>query len=304
MKDLDLAGIYLQDIKNFIRAADSQNFSAVARENDITSSAVSKSITRLEQATNLILFTRNHGKIVLTPAGRHLRESLEGYIYRFEQAAAGAHSIQEGITRRLSVGIPNENEMQNLVDSFIMLREKHKNTDLSAGVYSFRELRSRLAEGSLDVVITSFFEHAAFDKTGGIRWKPVCTMPLCAFVPDTNPLSKKKTLSVGDLKAEKFVMYSPDSVPEYNRLIKELCEPFGFTPLIGKYSDNPGAFVTELIFGNCVFIGDELIKGIFPDSIKCYPLENTRSGSIIAWDAARESRIVKDFIRIFLNNQK
>ena len=297
MKNIDLSGIYLQDIKNFLLAAESQNFSSVAREYDITPSAVSKSIARIENATNLILFTRHQGKIRLTPAGRKFHEKLSDFTTAFENAAAEAHKTQEGITGRIAIGIPNENVMPELVRYIEKLRNIYKGLDITAGIYDFNTLKNKLQDGSLDVIFTSYFENTSFENTD-IRWKIISEMPLCVFVPSSNPLSKREHLTIGDLRTERFVVHSPSMVPGYMKLINELCESYGFTPLIGKYSDNLGSFIMDLVFGDGILIGDELLKSNFPDSVKCFPLEGTKSGSIVAWDSSREDNAIRDLIRI------
>lgn len=302
MKEIDLSGIYIQDIKNFMLAAQSQNFSVVAREYGITPSAVSKSISRLEIATDLILFTRHQGKIRLTPAGRKFMDSLADFTHIFESAASQAHRIQEGITASLTVGIPNQNVMPKLIACFRKLQEKYRNLDFSAGIYDFPTLKNRLMDGSLDVIFTSYFEHKSFENTD-IRWKVLSSMPLCVFVPESNPLSRKETLSVADLKTEKFIVHSPSMVPGYLKLISDLCEPYGFMPMIGKYTDSLSSFILALEFGNGILIGDELLKSSFTSSVKCFPLEGTVSGSIIAWDRNKEDNMLKDFIRVLLRQE-
>lgn len=303
MKDLDLAGIYIQDIKNFMSAAESQNFSSVAREYDITPSAVSKSIARIENATNLILFTRHQGKIRLTPAGKKFRDCLENFTSYFESAAAEAHKVQEGITGKISIGIPNENVLPRLMDYIRELKSKYERLDISAGIYDFSTLRNKLIDGSLDLIFTIYFEHRSFENTD-IKWKMLDEMPLCVFIPDSNPLSEKDRITVPDLRSQRFVMHSASMVPGYTKLINELCESYGFTPIIDKYSDNLGSFIMNLVFGEGVLIGDELLKSNFPESVKCFPLEGTKSGSIIAWDSSKEDKIIKELVGIILKSNK
>lgn len=301
MKGIDLAGIYIQDVNNFLMASDSQNFSAVAREYDITPSAVSKSISRIENATNLILFTRHQGKIRLTPAGKKLREQLTDYIKVFESAVGQAHLVQEGITGSLAIGVPNENVIPKLAVHIRELRKQYSGLDIHAGIYDFNTLRNRLMDGTLDIIITSYFEHSSFENPD-IKWKMVEEMPLCVFIPESNPLSRKEKVTMADLRSERFIVHSPSMVPGYLKLINELCRPYGFTPLISKYSDNLGSFIMNLVFGDGVLIGDELLANSFPDFVKCFPLEGTKSGSIIAWNASREDKVIREFVKIIRKN--
>ena len=303
MKDIDLAGIYLQDVKYFIQAAESLNFSLVARENAVTPSAVSKSIARIENATDLILFVRYQGKLRLTSAGRVLKEQLAGFTRDFEVAVSDAHKSQEGLIDSFSIGIPNENVMPELVACIKELKKIYPHIDVSAGIYDFATLNNKLQDGSLDLIFTSYFERDTFKNTN-IKWKTVKKMPLCVFIPESNQLYNKEKVSITDLKYEKFVVHSPSMVPGYIKLIKELCEQYGFVPMIDKYSANIGSFIMDLVFGNGVLIGDELIRSNFPDSIKCFPIEGTVSGNIVAWRNTEESRVMKDLINIIVRTNR
>lgn len=63
-------------IPTFLAAADSQNFSAAARQLGITSAAVSKNIRQLEQRLDMVLFARNTHFVMLTEEGMTLRDEV------------------------------------------------------------------------------------------------------------------------------------------------------------------------------------------------------------------------------------
>ncbi len=62
------------DLEVFVRVADSHNFSAAARELQITPKAVSQRIARLEAALGTTLFERNTRNLRITDEGREIAE--------------------------------------------------------------------------------------------------------------------------------------------------------------------------------------------------------------------------------------
>ena len=61
----------------FVRAAERRGFSAAARELDLTPSAVSKQITRLEDRLSARLFQRSTRRLILTQEGRAFYEPIK-----------------------------------------------------------------------------------------------------------------------------------------------------------------------------------------------------------------------------------
>jgi len=296
MKKIDLGGVYLQDVKNFLLAAELLNFSAVGRVEDITPSAVLKSIARLENATNLILFSKHSGKVRLTPAGKMLKEKLSAYISSFEDAVMESSYIQEGQNRGIKIGVPSENNMSDIFRNVYQLKQKLGNINVSVSVHDFPELRARILDGSLDVIFSVLFETDAFKNTD-VSWKLIKPVRLCIYVPDTNPLFSREQLSIANLKSEKFIIQSQSMTTGYLNLLFDLCKPYGFTPIIGKYAENLGSFVASLMFDEGILIGDELMTELFSENIKCFPIEGTKSGQIIAWNKTQASNLVQEFVK-------
>lgn len=297
MKEIDYSGIYLQDIKIFLLAADLQNYSLVGRMLGIAQSTVSKSIARLENQTQLILFVKKDRRITLTPAGETLKEALEGMMDIFDKAVSDAHLTQTGIDNQLRIGIPNETEIPQVLDIVTKIKKEYPDAGISVEVEDFATLRRKLIAGESHLIFTVLFETEALKKEN-IAWRQVSSSPLYVFLPESHPLASRKSVSVGDLRKEKFIVHSASMVPGYIKLLNELCEPYGFTPLIAKYTDNLGSFFTSLLFGDGILIGDDLIKNNFQTGIKCFPLKGTVSGKVIAWNKQKMNPLVKKFLKL------
>jgi len=297
MKEIDFAGVDIQDIQIFLAAADMLNFSAVGRALHLSQSTVSKSIARLERSTKLILFVKHSGRVHLTPAGHELQSSLTGVLGQIETAFADAHRIQACVEDRLRIGFPNPADTPQVLHHVQQVQKVFPQCQISVDVYDFATLRSKLLNDELDAIFTVLFEADALESAD-ISWKLLQAMPLCVFVPPQNPLAKKNSLSVADLKNEKFIIHSPSMVPGYIKLINDTCAPYGFTPIISKFTENFGSFVLALLMGEGIIVGDDLMSTNFPPEVRCYPLEGTTSGKILAWNQNNPSRCLQKLIRV------
>ena len=81
----------LKGIDVFVAVADSGSFSAAAERLNLTGSAVSKSVARLEERLGARLFNRTSRRLALTDAGRGLVERAT----RMQHRGIGARGQQQ-----------------------------------------------------------------------------------------------------------------------------------------------------------------------------------------------------------------
>lgn len=297
MKEVNLAGIDLQDIQIFLAAAEYLNYSAVGRMLRISQSTVSKSIARLEAGTNLILFFKHSGKVYLTPSGQELQHRLSNILAQFEAALTEAHRIQACEDERLRIGFPNPDDSSRILGYVQAVRQAFPGSQITAEIHDFQVLRAKLIANELDAIFTVLFELESL-KGRDVAWKVLQYLPLCVFVPEQNPLSQKEKLTFDDLRNERFIVHSPSMVPGYLKLLNETCAPYGFTPIISKYADNFGTFLMALLVGEGIIVGDELMASNFPPNVRCFPMEGTNSGKVLVWNKNNASKCLQHFIRV------
>lgn len=87
----------------FARVATLGSFSAAARELELTPSAVSKLISRLEDRLAVRLFQRTTRSLSLTDEGATFLESCQGILQDIEQAEAEVAALQSKVTGTLNI---------------------------------------------------------------------------------------------------------------------------------------------------------------------------------------------------------
>ena len=119
--------------------------------------------------------------------------------------------------------------------------------------------------------------------------------PLLVGMSMENPLCRKQTVSIGDLKSCEFIFVKFAAGEEYAKLLDKLCAAEGFSPTIGSYVENvDSAYLNTM--GNQVFVADRLYRQMQSNATVFRELVGTQSGLLAVWrkDAVP---VVANFIR-------
>lgn len=97
---------YLARLPLFIRVVKLGSFAAVARELDMTPSAVSKQIQRLESELSVRLFQRTTRKLVLTDDGQRFFDQAAALVEGLMRASDELKDSRANIAGRLKISVP------------------------------------------------------------------------------------------------------------------------------------------------------------------------------------------------------
>ncbi|MBQ9979983.1 MAG: LysR family transcriptional regulator [Oscillospiraceae bacterium] len=286
MSNVDFFSISMYQIQRFLAVAELSSFTKAAQKLNIAQPVISKSIAQLENNLELILFIRDKGTVRLTPAGRYLREFWGGILPVMEQSIEKAHTVQSGVMGQLTIGIHNIYDISPFFIPIVSrFREKYPLIKLYTKCYSFPDLRSRVNSGYIDLAFTSRFESDNIRVLESERFqvREVLEFPLRAIMLTTNPLAQKEKVSVSDLRYQRFIIHTPSKVPAYQRLIVDMCRPYGFVPMESEYVEDATSFVLSLSENDQVFVVDRAAKLEDSLPLKGYDLEGTKSGVSLIW---------------------
>lgn len=90
----------------FVRTVEAGSFSAAARELDVTPSAISKQIARLEQKLSVVLFSRTSRGLTLTEAGQEYYDHCARGIAEFRKAEEQIDALRAQPSGMLRVALP------------------------------------------------------------------------------------------------------------------------------------------------------------------------------------------------------
>lgn len=300
MKEINLSGVDLQNIKVFLSAAEHLSFTAAGNEHFLTQSTVSKTISSLEKTLGLDLFDREKGKISLTAAGQILNSRLQGLIREFETAVELADQAQNGSHQQLRIGIPSFIDFPQIVSFADDFKLRHPDIAVQIETQDLEDLRHKVIRGDLDIIFTLLFESDSL-PAANVGWILIEPMPAKLFVSKQNQLAHRRNVAVADLQMEKFIAFSPSLVPGYTRMLTDLCEASGFSPVFGRYVENQQSLLLALMLNEGVLIADDLFCPSNSRNIVGFELENTLSGKIMAWNRNPNHRHIRAFIDLVMH---
>ncbi|MGH8418689.1 MAG: LysR substrate-binding domain-containing protein [Pseudomonas sp.] len=204
----------LAQLRCFVTVATELNFRRAAERLNMTQPPLSRQIQLLEHHLGVELFTRSTRSVALTAAGRAFFIEAQNLLERAQQASLAARRFAEGDIGSVTISFVGSAVYEFLpkVIAEARLSQPHVKISLTEmNTYSQHEaLRAR----RIDLGIV----RAPLLQTG---YETECLVrePFVLAVPGSHPLANADAVSVQDLDAQPFLMYSHSAYPPFNELL-------------------------------------------------------------------------------------
>jgi DNA-binding transcriptional LysR family regulator len=221
-------GIELRQMRYFLAVAETQHFGRAATKLRMAQPNLSLQIRRTEQALGLALFIRTTRGVTLTPAGKFLASRAGSLQTSFDEAIHTAQRIAEGEEGVLSVGFIGSAMYGQLPFVLDRFRRRYPKVQVQLREMYAHEQQPLLLDGTLDV---GFIRDGA--PAEGLRMTPLSRETFHAVFPQSHRLAKERgPIAPEDLKAERFVLFSPRIARLAFERTLNVCTAAGFTPEI------------------------------------------------------------------------
>ena len=288
--------ITLLQIEYFIAVARHLNFTEAAKSLYVSQPSLSKQIAILEEEIDVQLFFRTKRNVRLTAAGMVLLKEMGGVIERIEFAIEKSKKPDLGENSTVTIGCLDAMDISTFLPEMIKkFKEKYPSVNLILERHSFRVLREKLINKTLDVIFTLSFE---LDDSLGILSDVVHKGNGYIVVNKSNPLASKNDLTLRDVKDENFVIISRDESPKGFDGIISICGKHGFTPKIVKQLPNIESLLLCVESGIGIALLDSHIRMHNSDNIKGFKIEDDFIEVIMAW----KKENMNTAIPLFTNN--
>lgn len=213
-------------IKTFLTVAKCMNFTEASYQLYTVQSAVSRTISGMEQELGYPLFARFHQDTRLTSAGLVLYEGLKKLYGQYQDLQREAERAYMQVTGTLAIGFL-EGQLLDPATQEILLVMEQNYPDVRTHIVrsSFGQLNQQLLNNQLDVIFTMDFAEEGVD---GVKYVPVQSFPHYLMIPKQNPLIRKTNLTLYDLRDETFIGIKPYDTPNLTPLLKASCRQAGF----------------------------------------------------------------------------
>ncbi|MFT4113943.1 LysR family transcriptional regulator [Silvibacterium sp.] len=203
-----------RNLRSFVAAAETLNFRAAARKVHLSQPALSKQIRQLEDETELMLFTREHARVRLTPAGAALLERARELLRAASAAVLEARQVQEGLQHPVTIGFVAQAAFEALPSLVERCRRAAPEAMLQYREMSSRAQFAALRERTIDVGLVQVGTAPAEFASA------VVARERFALVHSTrHRLGRAATVSLKDFHDEMLFLPEPEESPGIREVI-------------------------------------------------------------------------------------
>ncbi len=223
----------LKQLEQFVVIAETLSFREAARRLHISQPPLSVSVRKLEEELGQKLFDRSRRGVELTEVGAAVLTHARRVLFHADQFRRSAALAAEGQIGTLNVSFVGSATIQLLPRTIVQLRATHPMVGLRLVESGSNAIMEALRQGSIDVgivrlpvpghpsVMTSLIEREEY---------------VAAF-PMAHPLAGKSTLSLADLRDERFILPARSELSAAHLSIMFVCQQAGFVPNIVQECD-------------------------------------------------------------------
>ena len=184
----------------------------------------------MEQELGFALFARSRRSVKLTEAGQFLFDRLQNLPDQLDEIFEQARSLARKGEAALSIGVLEGQDVNRVLsDRLKRVAAIYPQLQINLERNSYQNLRSGLRSGHYDLIITLSFDvedEADFQTFSLYQKSPAIAMH------KSHPLAGKQSLTLSDLRNEKFVVISSQESPGGYQRLMDSCSAEGFVPNI------------------------------------------------------------------------
>jgi DNA-binding transcriptional LysR family regulator len=216
----------LRQLSYFVAVAEEGQFTRAAARVLVAQPAVSAQVRRLEQELGEQLFLRGQNGVRLTVAGESLLPHARAALAAADRGRDAIASLRGVLHGRLAVAVagPVDHRFAQALGDF---HRAHPGVEISVTHHQNEPLLEAVAEGSVDAAIVGV---GAQPLPPHVRARVVATEPLVVAVRDGDPLSRRRTVGLAQLREQPMITLVRGS--GLRAVLENACRHAGFVPII------------------------------------------------------------------------
>ena len=287
--------IGLRHYKYFLAVAEELHFKKAADKLFISQPGLSKQIKEMEEALGFKLFERNNRNVVLTAAGKYLKEEITLLLNDNERILRHAQHIATGNEGEIHLGYVGS-AMQTIIPKLLIrFRKKYPSIHFSLQEMDNNRQINDLLGNKIDI---GFVRLNEVPKALSLR--PVFDETFSLVLPKNHALNSRNFTSLNQLKAEQFIFFEKAYSPSYHEKVMSMFEDCGFSPTVSHTSVHATTIyrLVENSFG--VAIVPSSLKLGYNMNIKFIELKNVPQRAVLslAWNKENRNPMLGHFLDV------
>lgn len=277
--------VTLRQLEVLCAVIESGSVTRASRRLNLSQPAVSKLLAMLEAQTQLVLFRREHRRLVATPEAHRLYEESQRLLVGLTDIARLAEELRSLKSGTLAIGCLlglGHRFLPEVIGRF--LRER-PGVNLSYQVRSSNKIMQWVVANQIDLGIAmSSIEHDAVER------ETLCVVEAVCALPAGHRLAPLPSISADDLAGERFISFGSEgriqgvvdeTFDTFNIKRRVVCRVYNSATACSLVAQGVGVAVVEP-FSAAGFLGDGIVVRPFRPAIKyrfdlLYPRSRERS---------------------------
>jgi DNA-binding transcriptional LysR family regulator len=241
----------LRHLRYFVVVAEEQNVTRAAARLNVSQPPLSRQIRDLEEELGVELFRRTAKSLALTEAGKLFLIETRAVLLRVDQAIEAVRALVSHHRGVVRVGYAPSLTVRILPTTLATFEHAHPGVRVALHDLSSEECIEQLGSGKIDLALTV---RPKKSRMRGLVFEKLASYPFCCAVCTSHPLARRRSVSLRELKSERFILYSRKDFPEYYEELKALFRPFGFEPRVGEEYDGATGLIAAVEAGQGIAI--------------------------------------------------
>lgn len=270
----------LRQLRYFLAVAEELHFGRAAARLHMSQPPLSVQISRLEAELGTALFERSTRRVVLTPAGNHLRQAAQSVLGRIDDITGEMRDYADGLSGQLTAGFVSSANYTILPAVMRLFRARRPNVTTQLVPLTSGEQLERLRAGTLDIGIVRDEFPSAGQGVTGLHAEVVFEERLVACLPVEHPLAARAEVSPHEIAAVPMISYPRSLMPGYvDRVSEVLAHTEAHIVEEVVHQETALGFVAS---GTGTSILPESVRHLVPPSIATVPLMGAPTTRLIA----------------------
>lgn len=255
-----------EEITSFVKVAKLQHMTNAAAELNISQSALSSSIKKLELELGVRLFERRGRHIELNTYGEIFLRYAENMLLSLSQLEQELAEAKSAVENRVSIAMP---PLYSFAGLQARLRENCPDVSVRITHTRIKDLPGALLSGEVDFCI-----RAAGVDDPRLFCRKLTDDRLIMIVPPTHPLAGREQVHLDAFRNDTFVNFSRSSgeAPGVTDL-EFYCRQIGFEPKIVLWSPNMREILESVRNGvGAAMVPLRVLSGYSVDDLGCLPI--------------------------------
>ena len=229
----------LKDFHAFIEVANHLSFTKAAEHSYISQPSLSKSVKKIEEELNIILFNRSTRSLRLTDAGNIVYEQGQKILHLLDELPVLLEDLAEGVSGEIKIGMPPLIGTLFFPQIAKNLSENYPDIKIELHELGAKVVEELVDKGQIDAGII-----VLPTDTDIFYIQPFISDKFFLFVHKDHPFAKRQAIDLSELKDEQLILFSKSFA--LHRYIISACKEVGFNPTI-SYESSQWDLIIELV---------------------------------------------------------